>query len=73
MGFCKDCKHWESHSDVRNRAWHTCSAADWVERGTEIGEDGLAIYADATDDSGLDAGLRTGPMFGCVKFAPCGR
>ena len=70
MGHCKDCKHWESHIDTRNRSWHTCEAANWVERDSKIGDDDLAIYADANDDSGLDAGLKTGPMFGCVKFLP---
>ena len=70
MGHCKDCNYWDSHVDTRNKSWHTCEASDWVERDATIGDEDLAVYASATDDTGLDAGLKTGPMFGCVKFQP---
>lgn len=33
MGNCKDCKHWGSHLDTRNKRWTTCEAPDDVERG----------------------------------------
>lgn len=69
MGNCKDCKFWESHFDGR-KEWHTCEAADWVDREDKIGEEGFALYAEALDDSGLMAGLKTGPLFGCIKFQP---
>lgn len=68
-GHCKDCKYWETHVDDWNKQWTTCEAVSWVDYAEKIPEDGLAIYADANDDSGLDAGLKTGPMFGCVKFS----
>lgn len=68
IGYCKDCRFWESHTDMRNKSWNTCEAADWVDRGQKIADDGLAIYADASDDSGLEAGMKTGPMFGCIRF-----
>ena len=69
MGNCKDCKFWEEHQDGR-KEWNTCEAADWVEYGDVIGESDIAIYATALDDTGLMTGLKTGPMFGCVKFQP---
>jgi|GEM_PF-2895864 len=68
MGHCKDCKHWESHEDFRGKQWTTCEAPDWLGIADKISADGLAIFADASDDTGLNAGLKTGPMFGCVKF-----
>ncbi len=68
MGNCKNCKYWEAHLDTRNRDWHTCEAPAWVEYHAPIGEADFAIFADAHDDSGLMAGLKTGPLFGCVKF-----
>lgn len=68
MGNCKDCLHWEHHIDMRNKQWSTCSSVDWVAVDATIDERVAAIYADACDDSGLDAGLKTGPMFGCIQF-----
>ena len=68
MGNCKDCKYWEPHNK-RNKKWHTCGAASWVDYDEKIEDGGVGIYADASDDSGLVCGLRTGPMFGCVKFS----
>lgn len=67
-GHCKDCRYWEFHHDTRGRKWHTCEAANWVNRDDQIDDSDIAYYADALDDSGLDAGIKTGPMFGCVKF-----
>jgi hypothetical protein len=65
---CKDCKYWETHTDCRGKSWSTCEAAPWVGRSYKISDDSFAIYADASDDSGLECGLKTGPMFGCIKF-----
>ncbi len=64
MGNCKDCRHWWQHGNE----WNTCNAVDWVAFDEPIDASIAAIYADAHDDSGLDAGLKTGPMFGCVQF-----
>ena len=69
-GNCKDCRFWESHTDSWNKTWRTCEAADWVARDDKIADDAFAIYAEALDDSGLEAGMKTGPMFGCVRFQP---
>lgn len=69
MGNCKDCSFWEHHHDVWNKEWDACRI-DWVDYSEKISENSAAIYADASDDSGLDAGLKTGPMFGCVRFSP---
>jgi len=68
MGNCKDCRHWEHHHDMRNKKWSTCNSVDWVGYDQSIDDCDAAIYADASDDSGLEAGLKTGPMFGCVQF-----
>jgi hypothetical protein len=73
MGHCKDCKHWESHTAGPNKSWHTCEAPDWVDYDAKIGDGDFAIYAHASDDTGLTAGLKTGPMFGCIKFQPHGK
>ncbi|NUX58681.1 hypothetical protein [Paraburkholderia youngii] len=72
MGRCKDCKYWESHTDMRNKSWQTCEAPQWVDYAAKIGDADFAIYADASDDTGLQAGLKTGPMFGCIKFEASG-
>lgn len=68
MGNCKDCRYWESHIDMRGRSWNTCEVASWVSRTDTIADNSIAIYADASDDTGLDAGIKTGPLFGCIKF-----
>jgi len=68
MGNCKDCKYWESHTDIWKKSWNTCEFVDWVDYEQKIGDDTFAIYASASDDSGLKTGLKTGPMFGCIKF-----
>jgi hypothetical protein len=67
--YCGDCKYWENHTDMWNKSWNTCEAAKWVDRDEKIGENEFAVYADCADDHGLNAGLKTGPMFGCIKFA----
>jgi hypothetical protein len=71
--YCKDCVHWESHigtqwDHMQGKSWNTCEAAGWANRGDKIVGDELAIYADASDDTGLEAGLMTGPLFGCIRF-----
>lgn len=68
IGNCKDCKYWEAHIDMRNKQWNSCEAARWVDFDEQIGDTDLAVYADAIDDSGLQCGIKTGPMFGCVKY-----
>lgn len=68
MGHCKDCKFWEYHYDIWRKEWHTCEAVDGVYYSDKIPDDSFAIYAEADDDSGLNSGLKTGPLFGCIKF-----
>jgi hypothetical protein len=55
---------------MRNKTWNTCEVVAWVGYSDKIADDAVAIYADANDDSGLEAGMKTGPMFGCIKFFP---
>jgi len=31
-------------------------------------ESDIAFYADASDDTGLHAGILTGALFGCIRF-----
>ena len=73
MGNCKDCRWWQHHTDVYNKSWADCAAADWVDRDSRIGDADMAVYAEASDDHGLNAGLKTGPMFGCVQFQLSGK
>ena len=68
MGHCKDCKHW--HVALGHTTWNTCEGVDSAEYDEKIPDDGFAMYASAHDDSGLESGLKTGPMFGCIKFQP---
>jgi len=63
MGNCKDCKKYDKRGQF-------CNAAYWVEPREKLATDALAFYANAHDDSGLEAGVKTGPMFGCIKFQP---
>ena len=63
MGNCKDCKWWKAYP------CNTAGACDTIVMHSEnITENEARIDASATDDSGLDAYLTTGPMFGCVQF-----
>jgi len=56
QGRCQQCKFWDD--------W-VCTAFDAY---TKPSVDGAAIWASASDDSGLVAEFRTGPEFGCMKF-----
>lgn len=60
MGNCKDCIYW-------NFIEEECYV-DWISESESIGNDSMGIYADADDDSNLRCGLKTGPMFGCIRF-----
>lgn len=68
MGNCKDCKFWEYFQDTRGRKWHECHRVSWLDFDVKVEESNFAIYAHSSDDYGLEAGLKTGPMFGCVQF-----
>ena len=70
FGHCKDCKFWEQHVDFYNTKWRTCEAADFADYVDQVADDAFAVYADAADDTGLVWWVKTGPMFGCVKFEP---
>lgn len=67
VGHCKDCKHW--HQALGHVHWNTCEAANTeVDYDTPMPEDGFGLYAHVNDDCGLSAGVKTGPLFGCIKF-----
>lgn len=59
-GNCKDCYRWSKESQE-------CDL-DWINREAKIKDDQFGVFANAWDDSGLVAGLKTGPLFGCVQF-----
>ena len=60
MNHCKDCKYW-GYDQI-------CDNATWLEIEDRIEGDDFGYYAEACDDSGLSAGLKTGPMFSCIKW-----
>lgn len=66
--YCKDCKWWEAYGLRNTATWAACGFPDWTSPGKDIAEDTMSFYATAQDDQGLDAGLKTGRMFGCLKF-----
>jgi hypothetical protein len=60
---CKDCKFWSSSG--------TCDRLDWDndwDNDNRPADDDAVLLANASDDHGLCADLRTGPLFGCLKF-----
>ena len=63
MGNCKDCQHWHR---IRFECLQVCTN---YENDQPIPED-KEFRMDVTfnDDQGLDVGLKTGPLFGCVEF-----
>jgi len=61
-GTCKDCRHWQNKS--------TCGLAEFVEKREKLAGDAFGVYAGAADDTNLEFDLKTGPLFGCVKFEP---
>lgn len=67
MGNCKNCKYWKTLNDGY-RTWSICDNVDSLEHSDKIARDGFAIFADCHDNSGMYAGLKTGPDFGCIKF-----
>jgi len=66
--YCKDCKHWIKRSADLCRSYAVCDAVDWLEKYADIGDDEFAVYAEALDAVDLDVDLKTGPLFGCIKF-----
>lgn len=66
-GRCKDCMFWHEVNTGRHQ-WHECEASTWTPMTSPMEEDGFALYAEATDDSGVESGIKTGPEFGCTKF-----
>ncbi len=70
MGNCKDCKFWESYQSMfGGKNWTECSFVGNVDSANmPVDEDSFSVFANCDDDSGLNSGLLTGPMFGCIKF-----
>ena len=59
--YCKDCKKWDK-SDGE------CNEAYWEDRYIKVKGDDFVFFTDAHDNSGLYACVKTGPLFGCIKF-----
>ena len=64
---CKNCKHWSKYNSQE------CYLPDWISIKSRVDDNTFAYYADALDDSGLDAGIKTGANFGCNKFESRGK
>ena len=65
--YCKDCKFWDAR--FTDSGSGDCWLSDQVENcQSAVSPNGLAYYAHAYDDLGLESGIKTGPMFGCVNF-----
>lgn len=64
MGNCKDCNHW--HNAKQHPWWNTCQVPEIVKYNEKISDTGFAYYVES--DGIVDFGIKTGPMFGCVKF-----
>ena len=58
---CKTCKRWDRHDTE-------CNAVEWEMENKNQSGDNFAIFATASDDQGLIAKLKTGPLFGCVYW-----
>ena len=67
---CKNCKYWEHYNTMYNKSWSACGRIPFIQidSGEKVKEGEAGIYADATDDSGLDVHLVTDADFGCTKF-----
>lgn len=66
MGNCKDCRHWKSDSFL-------CCAVDVITVDYPNGDDPPGgetecVIAVSESDERPSAGLKTGPLFGCVQF-----
>lgn len=65
---CKNCKFWTHTGAYKGKtASGVCDRIDWDNDNPPPDGDAI-LFADALDDSGLRAELRTGPDFGCLKF-----
>lgn len=71
---CANCKFWEAHQTTNTG---TCDLPDMLGYDIKSKKDeelkdiaGMAIFADAADDTNLIAKLLTGANFGCLKFTP---
>lgn len=65
MGNCKDCRSWDKDLFL-------CEFVEFVDQrplSTQKADDAdFKIAITVSDDHGLECGLKTGPMFGCVHF-----
>jgi hypothetical protein len=68
MGNCQDCLVWKERTTRLGTRFGVCDITELDDPESAIGDSDMAIFAVVHDDSGLYVGLKTGPMFGCVKF-----
>lgn len=71
MNTCKNCAFWGAYREnvcdgERGSVKSTFSRAHRALANTS--PNGFAVHADASDDTGLDSALVTGPDFGCIHF-----
>lgn len=65
---CKLCKYWGgSFGDYHNETQKICDREGNIQIENNP-ESSFRVEARATDDSGLEAYLVTGPEYGCIHF-----
>lgn len=62
-GHCKDCRHWNERHPLDGERRGHCERDEHADKARAF-----HVYARADDDSGLEAALITGPLFGCIHF-----
>lgn len=70
MGNCKDCKYWARYELFEGVMWRECEYPTYGYLKDNVEDNDFALYVEVLDDSGLTLGMKTGPMFGCLKFTP---
>lgn len=63
MNTCKNCKYWEFRNFGYDGQWHECMCPN-----DNLADNGIELYAECLDNSGLEYGMKTGPNFACNQF-----
>lgn len=67
MGNCKDCKNWKYDRTYNDETVRACTIG-WNSVPNENGASLLVEIDGYPQYDDVDVILRTGPMFGCVRF-----
>lgn len=70
---CKNCKWWDDGICEALQSNYIVNTKSLYDKQYQTEDKtGFNIFADAADDTGLNAFMITGPEFGCVKFVEKG-